>query len=460
MNEKANIVWMNVTTSINWQRPPVGIVRVEQSLCDELRNIYGANLKLCIWENGAFVEYIEPISTQKKEKSAQKDLKVEAVSLPYIYPLVSKREALKAIIQAILSLMPNKIKPLCNKFLYRLRSYVKRNRNFPKTKNKNLGDSTQKNEDSRGQINHPFSPGDTLLSVGLDWQYQFYKTFYFLRKDFDIKIVTCCYDLIPVIYPQYCVSDVASIFTSYFNEIVDGSSLILCISKQTEKDLREMLLNIGGGVANTKVIALGDNVPCNSSENISKTVYETINSDFILYVSTIERRKNHEVLYRAYHLLCKEGMKEEMPTLVFVGMPGWGVDELLKDMELDPAVKGKIVRFDHVNDKELSKLIESSMFCVYPSLYEGWGLPVAEALSMGKVVLSSNRGSLPEVGGGFVRYLDPWNTREWANEMLRMVRDHQLRTEIENNVRLHYSVRRWRDTAIDVKKAIQSLQEG
>ena len=70
-------------------------------------------------------------------------------------------------------------------------------------------------------------------------------------------------------------------------------------------------------------------------------------------------------------------------------MPGWGVGDLLKDIELDPLTKGMIVQLNHVNDAELLRLYESSMFCVFPSLYEGWGLPVGEALSLGKAVLCS-----------------------------------------------------------------------
>lgn len=100
--------------------------------------------------------------------------------------------------------------------------------------------------------------------------------------------------------------------------------------------------------------------------------------------------------------------------MVFVGMEGWGVGELLKDIELDPLTRGLIVRLNRVSDAELRVLYEAARFCVFPSMYEGWGLPVGEALSMGKVVICSNRGSLPEVGE-VVRYVDPRNPQAWAD---------------------------------------------
>ena len=68
----------------------------------------------------------------------------------------------------------------------------------------------------------------------------------------------------------------------------------------------------------------------------------------------------------------------------------------------------------HANDAELRALYENCEFFVYPSLYEGWGLPVAEALAFGKFVLASDRGSIPEVGGDLVEYIDPWNASAWA----------------------------------------------
>jgi glycosyltransferase involved in cell wall biosynthesis len=303
-----------------------------------------------------------------------------------------------------------------------------------------------------------FSPGDILISVGLDWDYPYYKEFYKLRQSSKIKIVTCCYDLIPVLYPQYCVNDVASHFTSYFLEVADGSDLVLCISKQSEKDLNEMLERTGGARPLTHVFPLGDNVLENGSDEISESVRSALNVPFILFVSTIERRKNHEVLYRAYHLLCKQGKKAELPKLVFVGMTGWGVSELFKDIELDPLTRDMIVILNHVNDTELCKLYESALFCVFPSLYEGWGLPVGEALSMGKAVLSSDRGSLPEVGGDLVRYVDPWSAQAWAEEIYTMSTDAEWRNEYIQNARALYKPKSWSLSASSIKCILDKHQ--
>jgi glycosyltransferase involved in cell wall biosynthesis len=97
------------------------------------------------------------------------------------------------------------------------------------------------------------------------------------------------------------------------------------------------------------------------------------------------------------------------------------------------------------------------MFCVFPSLYEGWGLPVGEALSLGKVVLCSDRGSLPEVGGDLVRYIDPWNTRTWADELHRMATDDAWRLGWEEKTQTKYNVRTWVEGAASVRAALDAL---
>lgn len=470
----APTIWMNVTTSANWQRPPVGIVRVEQALKTELSRLYGSRFKTCIWEHDKFVEYHEEnkdidgtasaennegIDHSQIEQQAQLQIKPD---LPYIYPLLPRMDALVAVAQGLLSLMPDRLRPHINSFLYwlrpRLTRFIAGVGRATDAGNKATSSFDRSLRIENCKLMSPFLKGDIFISVGLDWNYSYYKELYALRNSMDVKVITCCYDLIPVIYPQYCVNDVAGVFTSYFLEIADASDLILCISRQSEKDLNQMLETTGGARPPTLVFPLGDNVPRSRGESLSEEVQEICRQPFILYVSTVERRKNHETLYRAYHLLCQQGKRSSLPRLIFVGMRGWGVEELLKDIELDPLTRGLIIHLNHVNDSELRLLYDSALFCVFPSLYEGWGLPVGEALALGKVVICSNRGSLPEVGGDLVRYIDPWDVSEWAREIYLMSTDEFWRKKCEDRVKNEYSPRAWHDAGNIVKNAIDRLE--
>lgn len=467
-------IWMNVTTSENWVRPAVGIVRVERELRDNLAKLYPVGqFKFCIWTGEGFAEWgtiNDALTTPEEIKKINVPSKITLQGSDYLLPILSKRRAVLSIVQGLFSLSPIKFRPFIDRILRRSKpkfaKYIRvisvwlaRSRDRGEFNDSHLPSRLAKSSQNKlvvNKISHPFSPGDVLISLGSDWSEGFYKSFYYFRTRENIRIVTCCYDLIPVLYPQYCLPEVATLFTSYLLDVAEGSDLMLCISRQTQNDLLEMLDRTGGRRVRTQMFHLGNNPPSNVG-GVSTQVEGLINKPFILYVSSIERRKNHEVLYRAYHLLCEQGKRDQLPMLVFVGMQGWGVSDLLKDIELDPLIKGLIIQLNHVNDAELLKLYETAMFCVYPSLYEGWGLPVAEALSFGKVVLCSNKGSLPEVGGDLVTYLDPWDTSGWAEAIMRTVTNEELRWEREELVRDRYVSRKWSDSAHDIHVGIGEL---
>jgi glycosyltransferase involved in cell wall biosynthesis len=466
MSERQPTIWINVTTSANWHRSAVGIVRVERELRDNLRKLYPVGqFKECIWTGDGFSVFAAGAGEAKAGSNIEVLELPAALPVSYLFPVLPKRQAVIAIAQGAMSLVPDRLRPALDRLMRRCKAPVVQAMNYLAVrryrKQAKIVASEPHTMGSKADkdlvFSHPFQAGDVLISVGLDWSWTFYKDFYYLRTREKVKIVTCCYDLIPVLYPQYCVGEVASMFTSYFLDIAEGSDMVLCISKQSEQDLLEMLDRTGGRKVKTHVFPLGDNVPSGGG-SVSSEVEDVASEPFILFVSSIERRKNHEVLYRAYHLLCQEGKRVQLPKLVFVGMPGWGVGDLLKDIELDPLTKGMIIQLNHVNDAELLKLYQSSLFCVFPSLYEGWGLPVGEAMSLGKAVLSSNRGSLPEVGGDLVCYVDPWSPRAWADEIYRMATDEVWRTEWEQKVKTQYQARTWADAVITVKNAIQSIE--
>ena len=489
---KESTVWLNVTTSSQWNRAVVGVVRVETELASGLAKLYPkGRFKYCIWQDGSFIEKVPGPTAADSTPGVESQRAIQGAiessdalqpsgvkaPLPMLFPLLSKRNASKSIAQGVLSLLPSCLRRPCNYLLHiligvlkrliysaRYRQFKERSRALSRMPGVFRAEIFGDKVFGREMLEHftslhasIFTPGDVLLSVGLDWDYPYAEEFMRLRSQESVKVVRCCYDLIPVLYPQYCVADVAAHFTRYFLDVADSSDQVLCISKQSENDLRYLLQRTGGRAVNTKVFTLGDNIVEGLSDSIGDTVRNITAAPFILYVSTVERRKNHQVLYQAYHQLCKEGKKEHLPKMVFVGMRGWGVDELFKDIELDPATAGSIIQCNHVNDAELRLLYQQSLCCVFPSLYEGWGLPVGEALAMGKIVLSSDRGSLPEVGGELVTYIDPWHPGEWARAIWRIVTDDEHHKMLSEKVDSNYEPRQWHDTAVSVKSILDDL---
>ena len=147
---------------------------------------------------------------------------------------------------------------------------------------------------------------------------------------------------------------------------------------------------------------------------------------YFLCVGTLEPRKNVEIALRA-HALLPEPLRRRFP-LVLVGMHGWLTSRLEHEMKL-PAVRGELITPGYVADEDLADLYSGACALLYPSIYEGFGLPPLEAMACGAPVIMSNASSLPEVGGPAAVLHDPHNVDALSLAMRRLVEDPQFRRE-------------------------------
>jgi glycosyltransferase involved in cell wall biosynthesis len=166
-------------------------------------------------------------------------------------------------------------------------------------------------------------------------------------------------------------------------------------------------------------------------------------NDYLFTVSTVEPRKNMVGLLDAYKQL-KLQLGDACPPLIIVGRPGWNCDDILSYMvELEGSV-----RFPgHVSDQELIALFQMSTCLVFPSLYEGFGLPVLEAMMSGCPVIASSTSSLPEVVGSAGLLVNPHNAEEITAAMYQVLKDQALRTRLANEGRKRASLYSWEETA-------------
>ena len=130
--------------------------------------------------------------------------------------------------------------------------------------------------------------------------------------------------------------------------------------------------------------------------------------EYVLCVATIEVRKNHMYQVRIWEQLIAE-LGDEVPKLVWVGKWGWQVEELRHHLDERGCVGDWLFIFNDVSDDELEFLYSHCLFTIYTSFAEGFGLPIGESLAYKKPCIASNTTSMPEVGGRFVRYVEPWN---------------------------------------------------
>lgn len=133
----------------------------------------------------------------------------------------------------------------------------------------------------------------------------------------------------------------------------------------------------------------------------------------VLCVGTIEARKNQVLLLQAWQQLI-DRFGEQTPELVLCGKYGSKAEAVKALLATDPALQRKVRIVSAPTDAELGELYAQAWFTVFPSLYEGWGLPVGEAAWLGKVCLASSATSVPEVLGEAAAYLSPHHPEDWA----------------------------------------------
>jgi glycosyltransferase involved in cell wall biosynthesis len=144
-------------------------------------------------------------------------------------------------------------------------------------------------------------------------------------------------------------------------------------------------------------------------------------------VSTIEPRKNHAMLYRVWQRLLEQGVPQQAGfKLVFVGRPGWQRDELIATIASDARLGARLLHLSTVDDGMLAELYHAAAFCLYASTYEGFGLPVVEALSYGRAVIGSSGGAVPEAMAGLGPVLDPADEDAWFRTMASWIIDPAL----------------------------------
>lgn len=406
-------VWVHVSTLMKWQGPPVGVVRTEREYCRWAlaQQRAGAQWQLrfcaCDLDRRSFYEVSADQVQERLARMTWDD------PVPFALPAWKMR--IKALGRAVAAYLPQRMAS----GLSRTARTLWRGQRELRSRLKMRLASLRAGPHPEGPPPAAFGRGDAWLSLGGDWAYLDQEALYRAKLRHGLRVTLICYDTIPVLRPQLFVSVLTtSGFAAYLADIAWCADAVLCISECTRRDFHQVLQTLQAPQPPTHVIRLGSEIHRNdpaADEPPAGLGHEQDSRPFVLFVSTIERRKNHDVLYRAWARLREQGRTPY--RLVFVGMLGWGVGDLMNDIRLDPRVARDIVILNRVTDAQLAWLYRHCAFTVFPSLYEGWGLPVVESLAWGKFCLSSNAASLPEAGEGWAEYLDPWDLPAWVERL-------------------------------------------
>lgn len=472
-------IWLDVTTTRAWSRPALGIVRVEAETARQFLRAADAGIRFCRFDLD-YDAYFEVGREELVFALARLDAGGSMPTAPIAAPVAAPSAGIsrpvapalfvprwKHLAARGLAYLPDDVQAPMRRFASVRRDGVRAMRGAVRELRRSAGLLLRGTEApvataaaaAPAALIRPdilFGHGDVYVSLGLDWDQKNLPYLYALKQQLDLKILLMCYDIIPIRLPHLCVAEVAAKFPRYFLDVARCADQIACISEYSRADLRRYLEDAGVPVPALSVVRLGCEIASASSAAPSGAVAELLGRRFILFVSTIERRKNHETLYRAYTRLVDDGVAD-LPLLVFVGMAGWGMGDLMSDLALDLRIHPYLRVLNHVSDGDLARLYQQAAFTAYPSLYEGWGLPVAESLAYGKFCLASSAASIPEVAGELIEYVDPWDVPRWAERLNWYVRHPQEVALREAAIRARYHPASWQDTGAVLVEAARAL---
>jgi glycosyltransferase involved in cell wall biosynthesis len=296
--------------------------------------------------------------------------------------------------------------------------------------------------------------GDIIVSLGAGWGIPGYmKHMAAAKRRYGIRFSIFVHDVLPIEYPSFFEPRHAVQFGNWLREAIPVADIVLTNSKYSRAGLIELAAKSGWRLPRVEVLQLGSGFDDRLTAH-GQTM-ASLPARYVLFVSTIEIRKNHRLLVKVWQRLVERHGADLVPALIFVGQIGWSFDALFADLEASDHVNGKIILLRGLSDAELQQVYRRCLFTVFPSLGEGWGLPIAESLAHGKFCVASNRTSIPEVGGNLVDYFDPSDEEDALAKIERPLFEPGYLAAREAQARAEYRRRTWADCVHGLVAALE-----
>lgn len=312
---------------------------------------------------------------------------------------------------------------------------------------------------------------DSLLG-GVD---VYHATNYFLPPVKRAKRVLTIHDVAFRKHPELCSPKIVGPFSEKVAGFARAADAVIADSESTRRDIIDFL---GAGAARVHTVHLAVDISISpvpkkaASEHVANTF--GLRHAYVLFVGTIEPRKNVSGILRAF-----QQIKLDLPhTLVFAGTKGWLSDELnvelLSAMEHEEEIgialstllggnrvpadrRHRVVLLDYVRQDDLPYLYSAADALIFPSYYEGFGLPVLEAMACGCPVITANNSSLPEVAGDAAEYCDAHDVGSIADAMRRVLSDEALREQMRQRGFAQAEKFSWKKTAEQTAAVYRSV---
>lgn len=269
-----------------------------------------------------------------------------------------------------------------------------------------------------------------------------------------IKTIVTVHDLVAFLFPNNHNKKATLIEKIFLKRAVKKASRILTVSENTKHDLLKKFALSEDKIAVVPCSAGDEFMPLEKSTLTNFQQQTNLPKDFFLAVGTLEPRKNYVNLIKAFALLAD---KFPQYHLVIVGGKGWQYDTIYEEIRRNYLTK-KVHLLGYISNSSLVKLYNSASALVFPSLYEGFGIPPLEAMKSGCPVIASNTSSIPEVVGDSAILVDPKSHLDIAGALIHFASHPNLAASLREKGLDQAGKFSWENSAKLLKMALESTK--
>jgi glycosyltransferase involved in cell wall biosynthesis len=292
-----------------------------------------------------------------------------------------------------------------------------------------------------------FAEGDAIILTGGGWIHtQVLEELKRLKDQPGVRVHRFIHDVMPLTEPQFFHPDEIAQFSGYTTSALAISESILTSSEWNVQQITKLFAADILPVRPIHTVKFGDDALLR--EDPVPPALDLPDRAFTLIVGSLDVRKNLRVVHQAYQLALARGA--ELPHLVLAGPRGrmWQEAEHLIGRDIRLGTRTTVAT--EVTDAELAWLYRNCSYTIYPSLCEGWGLPIRESLAFGKPCICSNTSAMPEVGGAAAHYFDPHNPVELLEHLLSFAKTETVAAE-HARIEKDFTLRRWTTAAAELR---------
>lgn len=265
-----------------------------------------------------------------------------------------------------------------------------------------------------------FMPGDVVILADATWNVQGWSAAVSSAKDMGASVVPIVHDLLPWSHEQFFAPLFCAQFKRWLTKMIPLADACVCISNATANALRQFAAaeGLAAALPPVGVFSLGANLTATVSEPRPEvaTVFRTADRPFLM-VGTIEPRKNHALVLDAFERFWAAGGKA---PLVVIGRPGWQCEATLRRFAALVAAGRAFTHIGDATDSDLQYAYRNARCLIFPSVAEGFGLPIAEALAQGLPAIASDIPVHREIAGDMATYI-PLGDPGYLFELLRSI---------------------------------------